>query len=72
MLGDEASAATAWRGATQQAVDTASSLRASSLPIASRGRLAQATGRLMGKALATLKFSAPHGQGTIDTELAAI
>ena len=72
VLGREEGVAAAWDAAVTQAQQTAARLQASSLPIASRGRLAQATGRIMGKALATLKFTAPHSQGTIDKELARL
>ena len=43
----------------EEAVATAEHLQASSLPTGSRGRLAQASGKLMGKALAVPKFTLP-------------
>ena len=69
LLGDEAGTASSWTKAITEAVRRASRLQASALPTGSRGRLAQATGSVLGKALATLKFTVPHNQATIDEQL---
>ena len=53
----------------EEAVATAERLQASSLPTGSRGRLAQASGKLMGKALAVLKFTVPHDLRYVDRQL---
>ena len=72
ILGDEAAAMEAWTAQADTAVATARRLQASSLPTACRGRLAQATGRVMGKAHATLKFTVPYGQAAINAQLGRI
>ena len=69
LLGDEAGTTSSWNTAITAAVQRAGRLQASALPTGSRGRLAQATGRVLGKALATLKFTVPQSQATIDEQL---
>ena len=42
------------------------------MPYGSRGRTAQAAGKVLGKAKATLQYTVPHDQATVDSELAKL
>ena len=52
-----------------QAVQRAAALRVSAMPHGSRGRTAQASGKVLGKAKAALQYTVPHNQTTIDKQL---
>ena len=71
-LGSEDGAERAWTEMATDASDTAGALQRSALPTASRGRLAQAAGKILGKANATLKFVVPHSQSKVNAGLADI
>ena len=71
-LGGEDSTVAAWKAAAAAAEKRADDMQNSAIPTASRGRRAQATGTLMGKANATLKFTAPHKQKEIDGVLGRV
>ena len=69
VLGNDAGTVTVWQGAVDQAVQRATALRASAMPHGSRGRTAQASGKVMGKAKAALQYTVPHSQKTIEKQL---
>ena len=69
LLGGEQGAAATWAAAAAQAKHISDSLIAAPLPYTCPGRLAQASGKLMGKVKAALVFTVPHAQKTIDMNL---
>ena len=72
VLGGEAGVTEAWADTIRTAGETAESLHTCPMPHGSRGRLALAQGKLMGKALATLRLTAPTDQDTVDTHLRSL
>ena len=72
VLGNDAGTMTVCEGAVDQAVQRAAALRASAMPHGSRGRTAQASGKVMGKAKAALQYTVPHSQKTIGKQLGNI
>ena len=69
LLGGEEGTAATWAATAAQAERISDSLLAAPLPYTCPGRLAQASGKLMGKVRATLVFTVPHTQKTIDINL---
>ena len=72
VLGNEAGTKRAWEDNVRKAGVTADSLHACPMPHGSRGRVALAQGKLMGKAFATLRLTAPSSQATVEASLAAL
>ena len=69
LLGGEAGTAATWDATARRAKHASDAHLVSALPYASRGRLAQASGKIMGVAKAALMFTVPHSQKTIDSTL---
>ena len=67
VLGNEAGTTKAWRDTTAKAGEMAESLHACTMPHGSRGRVALANGKLMGKAYATMRLTAPASQQAVDS-----
>ena len=67
VLGSEAGTSQAWRDTVAQAGEMAESLHACTMPRGSRGRVALAQGKLMGKAYATMRLTAPASQQAVDS-----
>ena len=72
LLGNETGLAKVWEETAKEAGATAATLQASSMPHGSRGRLTVAQGKVMGKALAPLRLTAPHDEATVDRLLGEI
>ena len=64
LLGNEAGVSQAWEDTVRKAGQSADSLQACSMPHGSRGRVALAQSKLMGKAFATLRLTVPSDQAT--------
>ena len=69
ILGNEAGTAKAWKDTITKAGEIAESLHACPMPHGSRGRVALAHGKVMGKAFATLRLTAPASQKAVDNYL---
>ena len=67
VLGNEAGTSQAWRDTVAQAGEMAESLHACTMPHGSRGRVALANGKLMGKAYAAMRLTAPASQQAVDS-----
>ena len=72
ILGNAAGTEAVWREKVEEAAQRAASLATSTMPYGSRGRTAQAAGKVLGKAKATLQYTVPHDQATVDSELAKL
>ena len=72
VLGNEAGVSQAWEDTAQKAGQSADSLQACPMPHGSRGRVALAQGKLMGKAFATLRLTVPSAQATVDQHLTSL
>ena len=55
-----------------EAVQRAATMATGAMPYGSRGRTAQAAGKVLGKAKATLQYTVPHDQAFIGSELARL
>ena len=67
VLGNEAGTAKAWRDTVRAAGEVAESLHACPMPHGSKGRAALANGKVMGKAYAPLRNTAPADQAVVDS-----
>ena len=67
VLGNEAGTTKAWKDTTAKAGEMAESLHACTMPHGSKGRVALANGKLMGKAYATMRLTAPASQQAVDS-----
>ena len=67
VLGNEAGTTKAWKGTIARAGEVAESMHACPMPHGSKGRVALANGKLMGKASATLRLTAPASQQEVDS-----
>ena len=67
VLGNEAGTTKAWKDTTAKAGEMAESLHACTMPHGSKGRVALANGKLMGKAYATMRLTAPANQQAVDS-----
>ena len=72
VLGNEAGVTEAWARTAAQAGATADSLHACPIPHGSQGRVNLAQHKLMGKAFAALRLTAPTNQKKVETTLRAI
>ena len=72
ILGNAAGTEAVWREKVEEAAQRAASLATSTMPYGSRGRTAQAAAKVLGKAKATLQYTVPHDQATVDSELAKL
>ena len=71
-LGNTAGTEAEWSAKVAEAAQRAADLATSAMPYGSRGRTAQAAGKVLGKAKATLQYTVPHDQATVDSELAKL
>ena len=62
ILGNTAGAEAEWKDKVTAAVKRADSLATSAMPYGSKGRTAQAGGKVIGTAKATLQYTVPHNQ----------
>ena len=69
VLGNEAGVSQAWADTVHKAGQNADSLQACPMPHGSRGRVALAQSKLMGKACATLRLTVPSDQTAVDQHL---
>ena len=69
ILGNTAGAATEWKAKVKEAVQRADSLATGAMPYGSKGRTAQASGRVLGKARATMQYTVPHDKKLVTKEL---
>ena len=67
VMGNEAGITSAWEGTIREAGEMAESLHACPMPHGSRARVGLAQSKIMGKAFATLRLTAPNSQDAIDT-----
>jgi len=72
VLGNEAGVARAWERTVAQAGATADTLQACPIPHGSQGRVNLAQSKLMGKAFATLRLTAPTNQRGVDAALSTL
>ena len=69
ILGNTAGAATEWKAKVKEAVQRADSLATGAMPYGSKSRTAQASGRVLGKARATMQYTVPHDKKLVTKEL---
>jgi len=72
VLGNEAGITRAWEDTVAQAGATADRLQACPIPHGSQGRVNLAQSKLMGKAFATLRLTAPTSQRRVDAALGTL
>ena len=62
VLGNAEGSEAEWAGKVSEAVQRAETMATGAMPYGSRGRTAQAAGKVLGKAKATLQYTVPHDQ----------
>ena len=72
VLGNAEGSEAEWEGKVSEAVQRAETMATGAMPYGSRGRTAQAAGKVLGKAKATLQYTVPHDQAFIGSELARL
>ena len=69
ILGNAEGAEEEWKAKVTEAVQRADSLATGAMPYGSKGRTAQAAGRVLGKSKATLQYTVPHDQKAVTKQL---